>query len=263
VSLDYQSISYTDMFQNLGKLNQKVLLVKSFLQYNTLRSGIESNLYYETSEQNSALNQRVYVRVEKGQGNYIYLGDLNKNGIADENEFQQVRYDGDYVPITIRTDIFVPVTDLKTSFRLKITPRRFILRPDNLFESILCNISTESYIQLNETNKDENAKDIYLLKLSKFQNEDLTIKGNSNYTQDFFLFENTNLLSVRLRYQERKSLNQFNFGYEKKHNIERSSRIRFRFMDEFSNQTDIININDFSKLCHRRNQLYFKFFLPP
>jgi len=39
------------------------------------------------STQDSKL-QKVFIKVPQGQGNYKYLGDLNNNGIADENEFE-------------------------------------------------------------------------------------------------------------------------------------------------------------------------------
>ncbi len=61
----------------------------------------------------------MFVRVEQGTGNYKYLGDLNNNGIADENEFEPTTFDGDYIQVTIPTDQLFPVIDLKTSTRWK------------------------------------------------------------------------------------------------------------------------------------------------
>jgi hypothetical protein len=239
-----QKKAYTEQFKNLGSADFENIFIKSFIQYSEFKSGVECNLFYETSKENSAIFQRIYLRVEKGQGNYKYLGDLNNNGIADESEFAQVKYDGDFIPISIKTDQYTPVTDLKTSFRLRISPQRFLLRPSNIFETVLNAISSESYIQINEINKDKESKNIFLLDLSKIQNEESTIKGNINFTQDVFVFDNSSFINFRLRYNERKSLSQYNFGFEKRYSIERSIRMRMKFFNEISNQTDFGKISD-------------------
>jgi len=118
------------------------------------------------------------------------------------------------------------------------------MRPENILEHIITSVSTESYLQINETNKNENSSDIFLLNLGKFQDENLTLNGNINFTQDLFLFENTDKIGIRLRYQEKKSLNQYNYGVEKRHLIERSTRLRLNLLQDISNQTDFVSTSD-------------------
>jgi hypothetical protein len=58
------------------------------------------------------------------------------------------------------------------------------------------------------------------------------------------LFQNSNELSFRLRYDQKKSLNDFSGGIESAYFSERTLRIRFKMIEEISNQTDLSNQND-------------------
>jgi hypothetical protein len=192
ISGGFQKLEFTEKYMKNSTGNNLNIFAKSLLHYSNEKKSIESNYYYESSSQYSAKNQKIYLRVEKGKGTHIYLGDLNKNGVADENEFQQVKYDGDYIPLSVKTDELAPVTDLKTSFRIKITPVREIQRAETMIEKLLSNVSTETNYQINEMNKTDKNEDIYLLKLSKFLNDSNTIQGNQSFTQDLFLLEKIN-----------------------------------------------------------------------
>ncbi len=240
----FQKKNINPDFKLLNKGNDMSLFVKSLLRYSNSKRSIESNVFYETSSQYSAKTQKLYLRVEKGKGSHIYVGDINKNNVADESEFQQVKYDGDYIPVSVKTDELIPVTDLKTSFRLKLTPSREINRADSFFESLISNISTETNLQVNETNKTSNSSDIFILKLSKFMNDSLTLKGGNLFTQDLYLLEKSKFVNIRYRYNARNSISQYTYGIEKKNSIERSLRFRFYFMNEITNETVLLSSND-------------------
>ncbi len=239
----YRSKKYEDAFKQKGLLDNETILIRSrskFLFWDPLLNG---DLYYEVSTQKSARLQKVFVRVQQGTGNYIYLGDLNNNGIADENEFELTLFDGDYIQVTLPTDQLFPVIDLKTSTRWKINFSR--LSDSNSFAGkILTPFSSETFLRIEENSRETDYAKIYLLKLSSFQNEKTTIRGNNYIQQDFFLFENSQELSFRFRFTQRKALNEFSNGYERSYNREKSVRIKFRMVQEISNQTDIVNQTD-------------------
>jgi hypothetical protein len=204
---------------------------------------MNGDFYYEVSTQKSAKLQKVFVRVEQGTGNYIYLGDLNNNGIAEENEFEPTLFDGDYVQVTLPTDELFPVIDLKTSTRWKINFSELV-DVKTLLGKIVSPISSETYWRIEENSRDSVYSNIYLLKLSTFQNENTTIRGSNYIQQDLFLFENDQELSFRFRFTQRTALNEYNSGYEESYNRERSLRIKFKMVKEISNQTDLINQTD-------------------
>ncbi len=235
---------YTDPFKQTGLLNSETILIKSQSRFNFWKP-ITGDYYYEVSTQRTAKLQKIFVQVPQGQGNYKYLGDLNNNGIADENEFEPTVYDGNYILITVPTDKLYPIIDLKTSSKWKINfydmfdGRNFIEKFARIF-------STETDWRVEENSQEEDYKKIYLLHFSDFQNPDKTIRGSNMIQQDVFLFEKEQDLNFRLRFMQRKSLDQFSGGIEQAYYRERSLRINFKMVQEISNQTDVSTINDFN-----------------
>ncbi len=233
---------YSYAFKKAGYLNSQTILVRSQSQFNFIKP-ITGNLYYEVSTQKTAKLQKVFVKVAQGAGNYIYLGDLNNNGIQDENEFQPTLYDGDYSLVTVPTDQLYPVIDLKTNTRWKINYGELV-KGDGIIPKLLHPLSSETYWRIEENTQEQDYKKIYLLDLADFQNPDKTINGSNQIQQDIFLFENNSDFSLRFRYAQTKSMNQYNGGIEQGYSREKSVRINFKMIPEISNQTDIVSQND-------------------
>ena len=238
--LTFRNKTYKDDFKAKGFLDNETILIRSRTKFALWQRLLNGDLYYEVSTQKSAKLQKVFVRVEQGTGNYIYLGDLNNNGIADENEFEPTLYDGDFIQVTLPTDELFPVIDLKTSTRWKINFSELV-DVKTLVGKIVSPISSETYWRIEENSRETAFGNIYLLKLSTFQNESTTIRGSNYISQDFFLFENDQELSFRFRFTQRTALNEFSSGYERYYNRERSLRIKFKMVKEISNQTDLVN----------------------
>jgi len=230
--------TYSDAYKTQGQLNTQTILIKSQTKFNFWNRLFDGDLYYEVSTQKSAKLEKVFVRVQQGTGNYKYLGDLNNNGIADENEFEPTLFDGDYVVTTVPTQELYPVIDLKTSTRWKIKWGDFA--KTGTMNTILKSVTSETSWKIEENSTDTDLKNIYLLKLNTFQNEKNTIHGSNTVQQDVFLFENDPALSFRFRYSQRKSLSQYYTSAERGYYRERSVRINFKMVEEISNQTDIL-----------------------
>ncbi len=242
LNLTFRNKKYTQPFKENGFLNNQTILVRSQTRLNLWRP-ISGNIYYEVATQKSAKLQRVFVQVKKGDGNYIYLGDLNHNGLKDENEFEPAVFDGDYIVVTVPTDKLYPVINLKMNTRWKVKYGEMF---DNgsFLGKVLSPVSSETYWRVEENTRETNYKKIYLLDFAAFQNPDKTINGFNYIQQDLFLFENDPEFSMRFRYSQRKSLNQYSDGVERAYNRERSARLTFRLMPEIGNQTDIITTTD-------------------
>lgn len=256
IKITIREKKYSDIYKKAGQLNNQTILVRSQSRFQFWQRKLNGDLYYEVSTQKTAKLEKVFVKVQKGTGQYIYLGDLNNNGIAEENEFQYSIYDGEFVLVTIPTDKLYPVIDLKTSTRWKVNLSD-IFPGEGILKSIFSPLSSETYIRIEENSEEENLKKIYLLNFSSFRNDKTTIRGSEYIQQDFFIFENSSELSFRLRFNQRKSLNQFSSGIEKGYNRERSMRIRFRMVQEITNQTDIVNQLDYlgAPLSSNRNRM--------
>jgi hypothetical protein len=243
LNLTVRNKFYSEAFKQLGLLNTEQLLVRSQSNFKLWDRIVDGNLYYEVSTEKQAQLEKVFVRVEQGTGNYIYLGDLNGNGIADENEFELSVYDGDYILLTIPSDRLFPVVSLKTNTRWKIQYAD-IFDKNSFIGIILQPLSTETVWRIEEITRETELSRIYFLRLKYFQQPGTTIRGANYVENDVYINENRQDLSFRFRYTQRIGMNEYNTGVENSYNRERSLRIRFRLVQEISNQTDIVNLTD-------------------
>ncbi len=244
LSLSIRNVEFTDNFKQRGNLNSDAVLVRSQTHFTPFQRGIETDFYYEFSNQRSARLERIFIRVTPGNGNYRYIGDNNGNGIVDENDFELTRFDGDYIVVYLPSEQLYPVADLKASIRLRFQPARLIPASSGWLNKGLRAISTETYLRVDEINKETDTKQIYLLNFSRFLNYQNTIAGSQQITQDVFLFENNSDLSFRFRYSEQYGLTQYVSGIEESFKQERSIRLRSQLVKEIGNQTDFINKTD-------------------
>jgi len=232
---------FSEGFQALGSQDIKTVLVRNQTRYTPLNRALELDLFYNVATERSSRLERVFVRVTQGTGSYRYLGDLNGNGLADENEFEPTRFDGDFIVLTLPTDELFPVIDLKTSVRVRFAPARFLESTEGIFKKLASSLSTETYIRVDEKSSEPDLKQIYLLHFSKFQQDSTTIAGSTLLTQDVNVLEGQPSFSGRLRFSQRKGLNTFSTGIERSYARERSVRLRWQLVEEISNQVDFVN----------------------
>jgi hypothetical protein len=245
IDISFYDKKYSNTFLSRGYTDARTILVTSQSNLWFFNRGLQSNLFYKVSSERTAISQVVFYKVPVGQGNYIYLGDLNHNGIQDENEFQLVNYDGDYIKLIIPTDQLYPTTDLQSSAGFNIDPSKFAgAKSNSVFIDVMKNVSFDTYLAVAERSKDPNQKDIYLLRFSKFQNDANTISGSNTVQQDVNLFQNYQYFGIRLRFIEKKGFNQYYSGNERALNIERSTRVRLSFTSDLILQTDYVSTTD-------------------
>jgi hypothetical protein len=244
LNFTWRTKEYTEPFRQEGRQDNESILIRSQTRYAPLQRLIETDLYYEVSTQRSARLERVFVRVPRGTGNYRYLGDLNEDGIANEDEFELVRFDGDFIAVTVPTDELFPVIDLKSSLRFRLTPSRLLQPGRGVLSEVVRRLSTETYLRVEEKSRDPNTSNIYLMRFSTFRDGIHTIVGNQMITQDLFLNEQSREFSMRFRYMERKGLSQYSLGVEENLFLERSVRLRWQLVEEIGNQIDVITRRD-------------------
>ncbi len=232
---------YSEAFLAKGFLNNRTILVTSQSNFWFLNRGLQAGIFYKVSSEKTSKPQVVFVKVPVGQGNYKYLGDLNGNGIPDENEFVLVNFDGDYIKVIIPTDQLFPTTDLQSSLSFNLNPSKFIKSKNSVLSEILNNISFDTYATLNEKSKDPVQKNIYLVKFWTFQNESNTITGLNSMQQDINMFDNNRYFGFRFRFIQRKGFNQYYSGNERLLGVERSARLRLSFTTDLSLITDYVS----------------------
>ncbi|MGB9696263.1 MAG: hypothetical protein ACP5P3_03340 [Ignavibacteria bacterium] len=242
VDLSIQNRKYTEVARRLNYQDNKSVLVNSRFRISPLRGALQTDLFYMLSSERTAKIQKLFVLVPIGQGNYIYLGDLNKNGIQDENEFQLVNYDGNYIKLNLPTDEFFPTVELKTSASIYLKPSRYLsLSNNNLLFVLINNISTETILRVEEKSKDPTTENIYFLKFNTFLNDSNTLVGNQWLQQDINLFENKPEYSLRFRIIQQRGFSQFTSGNERLYNILKSVKLRLGLTNDLTTQFEFIN----------------------
>ena len=235
---------YSEKYKLTGFKNNETVLIKSQDNISIGKDFIKGNIFYEAATEKNSRMEKVFIRVPQGTGNYIYLGDLNENGVSEENEFELSLYDGDFIITTYPTDELFPVVDLKFNTRWIVDFQKYFTK-NNLFSKILQAINTETSWRVAENSRETNISKIYLLNLSSFLQDSTTIQGTNSFTQDFYLYKNKRDFSLRLRYIQQRSLNEFSSGIERSYLRERSMKLRLGLIKEILNQTEYINKNDY------------------
>jgi len=232
---------YTPVFHDKGFSDSRTVLVTSQGNVWFLNRGFNTNLFYKVSSERTSRLEVVFIRVPLGQGNYKYLGDLNGNGLQDENEFVLTNFDGDYIKIIRPTDQLFPTTDLQSSAAINIVPSRFVaFKKKNILNDILTNITFDTYLSVAEKSKDPDTKNIYFLKFSTFQNDVNTITGAATVQQDIGIFENHEYFGIKLRFVQRKGFNQYFSGNERILDVERTARLRLSFTQDLALISDYV-----------------------
>ena len=239
VDVSIRNRTFTPQFQS-GNPDVRSVLVRNQTRYSPLNHGLETDLVYEVSTERASKLERVYVRVAVGTGTYKYLGDLNKNGIADDDEFVPARFDGDYIAVTVPSDNLIPVINLRTGLRIRATPARFVHESGTLGDIVRA-LSAETYFRVDEKSTERDLAQIYLLHFNSFRRDSTTLDGSRLFSQDLFILDGNPLFSARFRFDDRQGLTNLSGGLERSYTRERSIRLRWQLIPEISNEFDFTN----------------------
>jgi len=228
---DYLKFALQDTTWQDRQTNLIEFMLKNF-QWNR---ALDIQWQYQISVGQTALKEKVYIEVQEGRGNYRYDEDL-KEYVPDPN--------GTYVLFIVPTGNFEPITQLGTSLRLLLDPRRTLKKPESAFTKLLTQFSSDSYVRVEEESKDDNLSNLYFLNYSTFQGP-FTLKGSIIYNQDLWFMRQNRDLSFRLRYRYRNDLfNQFldENDNENRLGIERSLWANYRIFEKLKAQTSLRNV---------------------
>lgn len=227
--------------------NKNTDLAELRLAFAPWRNALNSEFNYQISNTATAKKERIYIKVNQGDGNYRYDEQLNEY-VNDAL--------GDYVLRVLTTDELMPVVELKASYRLQLSPARFFSNRGTQgktvlkkWQKVLTAVSSETFVNIEERTQEKEVWQIYLMNMSKYRNPNTTIYGNLQLRQDLFLFEHNRDFSLRLRYNSRdEKNNQYTEGGQDRLEREYNARMTNRFSERFSSQ---------SELTHKRTARIF------
>ncbi len=233
VDVQTRATDFTDPFRVRGNADTRTTLARTQATARLFDRAVETRGLYEFSSQQSARLERVFIRVASGTGQYAYGGDANGNGIADEEEYIPVRYDGDYAVILVPGEALVPVNAVKASIRVRVGLRELGVGGP------LSRISTETSLRVDERSTLPGAGSIALLNLSRFLDPATTISGQQLLTNDVHYGEADPDLSIRLRVTESRGLTQLVNAPVSSYGNERSVRVRGRLSVDINDEAEV------------------------
>lgn len=187
----FQDTSWNDRQSHLGNLE---------LQYRNERRTIDSRWNYKIASELSALQEKVFLEVDENRGNYRFDETLQEY-VPDPQ--------GNFLLIILPTGKFESVTNIEASWQLRYRPRIQKKKPKGL-KKILKNISTFTFLKLDEKSREQNIWQLYILNLKKYHTPATTLRGRYTINQDIFLFERNPNFGITLRSRYRDNLsNQF------------------------------------------------------
>jgi len=222
-----------------GRNTRNTAQIRSLTRVAPWGRTLRGDVYYEVSPEQSARLERLFTQVPRGTGNYRYAGDLNGNGIADEADFRQTRFDGDYIRVTVPGEELVPVLNLKSSLRLR-TDLSAVGNPEGWSPGdLLAAVSTETYLRVEEKSSDSVRSNIYLVKLGTFRNPSTTLDGSVIFSQDLNFRERDPSFSLKMRFLQKRAFQRLASGDERAYSRERMVRVRWSAAEDLSNQAEI------------------------
>lgn len=252
------------IFKEAPGENNQDQMVDSRILFSPLNKAVSIESRYEISNERTSQRARRYVLAGRGRGDYR-LDPFSGEYIQDT--------DGEYIERFDRIGGFTPITSVKSSFRFQTQPYRLISGTDRDVFSILKHISTDTYFAVEEQSKSGNKADLYLLRLSQFQQDNTTVFGNLIFRQDIFLFPQKRGFSLRLRYRKNSLLNnQLISGSERRYRSEYSIRLRtsvasrttaeFQYAREIKTRRDF-GVDRFHLISHNSSLIVAKRPRPP
>jgi hypothetical protein len=241
LSADVSFAHRTRDFADPGVQNTRTDLADVRLTFSPLNRALESKWYYQINNTRVARQERVFIKVGEGQGNYRF--DPNFNEYVPDPF-------GDYILRIFATNEFVPVVELRASTNLRFEPARLFGKgKPGFWKKYLTPLSTETLIRIEEKSREPDVWQIYRLNLDSFQQEETTLLGLIQLRQDLYLWRNRRDRSLRLRYENRRELNnQFLEGGQRRRSLEGSARLNLQLARRFGSQVDLI---------HRRQERRF------
>jgi hypothetical protein len=213
------------------------------VRFTPYQRAIDTDWQYQITNTQTAKQERVFIKVRRGEGNYRFDADLNEY-IPD--------LFGDHVLRVIPSENFVPVVELRgrsnirvnfaNLFRLASPAKEKKEDEGKGWKDYLKVVTTETFIRIEEKTSDPQVWEIYKLKLSRFQNPQYTQFGVQSLRQDVNLWENDRSRSLRYRLTALRELNnQFlSEGLSRRSQLRHELRVTLALSPKLSSQSELI-----------------------
>jgi hypothetical protein len=187
-------------FQDTTWNDRQSHLANFDLQYRSDEGELVSKWNYKVASELQAIDEKVYVDVGEANGNYRYDASLQEY-VPDPQ--------GNFLLFILPTGDFQSVTNIETGWQIQYRPKAG-KKDDDAMRKLFNNISSLTYLKIEEESREKNIWQLYFLNLDKFHNVHSTLRGAYVINQDLFFFERNPDWGLQLKSRYRDNLtNQF------------------------------------------------------
>jgi hypothetical protein len=150
------NISYrkfnTKKTELLSTPSTSTLLGRIDFSYNLWNGFFQSVSSANISSGQEARREFQFIKVEKGEGNYIYLGDLNNDGEEQINEYEIAVFadQADYIRVNIVNNEFIRTENQGINQSIRLNPSKILKTKNSFIKKFLSKINATSIIKLDQ-----------------------------------------------------------------------------------------------------------------
>ncbi len=249
--------SYSNSVDTIG--SGSVYLFQTDASFNAFKRLITCNLFYSLNTGQEPIREFSFVKVPKGQGNYIW-NDYNTDGIKQLSEFEFSFFSdqGDYIKVFLQGNQFVKSFFNQYYHTINFDLARVITR-GSFIKNNVRKISAVSYFSsdIKTTGND------VLQTINPFRSniENSTLLANSTLIKNSIYFQRfSSNFGFDFNFLNGNNRNYFNYGFESKSINEKSLKLRWLFLSNLSvDFTKIYQIKNLSsELNVSRNYGFYK-----
>ena len=242
--IGFRKRDFSETFEAQNSTDTKGVLIRSVSNYSLFKKSWAGQIFYEANTKREALLQEAFIEVGPEFGQFTW-DDTNGDGVQQIDEFfpEQTQNEGIFIKEFIPSDELFSVIDLQTRWRNTFEPSKLINDDENdpgtFWAKMLNQFNINSTIEIRETNRTEDIKDIYLLNLSTFRDDSTTIDGQLFWQQELNIFPDDTKKEISITANQSRSLNQRTSGAEERITDNYQIKNRFRFKNRYTINSSI------------------------
>lgn len=146
---------------------------------------------YNIGSGQEAKREFQFVKVEKGEGNYVYLGDLNEDGEDQINEYEVAVFSdqADFIRVNVVNNEFIRTENQGINQSLRLSPDRILRNKSSRWARFVSRITTSSIIRFDQKISSAGGGGISFL---KFDIRDTSLVSYNSLTNHTLFFNRGN-----------------------------------------------------------------------
>jgi hypothetical protein len=191
------NLSYRDFQVDIPDLvnetNTSTLLGRVDYSLKALDGFMNLTTSYNLGSGQEAKREFQFIKVEKGEGTYIYLGDLNEDGADQINEYEVAVFSdqADFIRVNVVNNEFIRTENQGINQSLRLSPEKLFETNKGLFADLLSRITTSTIFRIDQKQSSDGEGGI---KVFSFNRNDTSLVSYNSLINNTLFFNRGNPL---------------------------------------------------------------------